>query len=247
MFSHNEQCPECARKGRDRSADNLGVFEDGHRFCWSCGYYEPAGNTLKLSSIESRLQNNQRNKVDTRIPTLPVDYSPVLPEVALNWLGKYDLTEDEIKNNFFGWSDEDHSLVLPVFDISGNLVMSQRRRFIPGRTKYHTTGLPETVFHILGDDDNHHSVCVTEDLISAIKVSRVVPAMPLWGSNISPHRVWVLGKRFKHLIVWLDADKAQYAIRKRNSFTPFFESVRVIVTEKDPKEYSTDEIQEYLK
>lgn len=247
MFSHHEQCPECASKGKDRAGDNLGVWKDGHKFCLSCGYHEAVGGVMRLETIAERLQEKQRNKSDTRIPTLPDDYSPDLPEVALNWLRKYDLTEDEIKRNHFGWSNEDHSLVLPVFDLNGNLLMAQRRRFITGKSRYFTTGLPEQVFHIIGNGNNNDCVCLTEDLISAIKVARVIPTMPIWGSQISQHRVWVLGQRYKNLIVWLDEDKAQYAIRKRNSFTPFFESVRIIVTEKDPKEYSTQQIKEILK
>lgn len=34
-----EQCPECAKLGRDTSQDNLGVFDDGHSYCFSCEYY----------------------------------------------------------------------------------------------------------------------------------------------------------------------------------------------------------------
>jgi twinkle protein len=39
LLSH-EQCPACAEQGRDTSADNLGVFDDGHKYCFACTYYE---------------------------------------------------------------------------------------------------------------------------------------------------------------------------------------------------------------
>src|SRR5229473_6046721 len=36
-----ERCPECAKHGRDISEDNLGIFDDGHGYCFSCEYYSP--------------------------------------------------------------------------------------------------------------------------------------------------------------------------------------------------------------
>lgn len=35
-----ERCPNCAAEGRDTSADNLAVYNDGHKYCYSCGYIE---------------------------------------------------------------------------------------------------------------------------------------------------------------------------------------------------------------
>ncbi len=34
-----ERCPQCAEAGRDISEDNLGVYDDGHSYCFSCEYY----------------------------------------------------------------------------------------------------------------------------------------------------------------------------------------------------------------
>lgn len=34
-----ERCPNCAKLGRDTSEDNLGVYDDGHSFCYACEYY----------------------------------------------------------------------------------------------------------------------------------------------------------------------------------------------------------------
>lgn len=36
---HYERCPRCAEEGRDTSEDNLGVYDDGHAYCFSCEYY----------------------------------------------------------------------------------------------------------------------------------------------------------------------------------------------------------------
>jgi twinkle protein len=35
-----EQCPACASRGRDNSMDNLAIYDDGHVYCFSCGYFK---------------------------------------------------------------------------------------------------------------------------------------------------------------------------------------------------------------
>ena len=37
---NREQCPACAKHGRDNSQDNLSVYDDGHKYCFACEYYE---------------------------------------------------------------------------------------------------------------------------------------------------------------------------------------------------------------
>jgi twinkle protein len=36
-----EACPECQKHGRDQSEDNLAVYDDGHKWCFSCLTYTP--------------------------------------------------------------------------------------------------------------------------------------------------------------------------------------------------------------
>ena len=246
-FSHHERCPSCAERGDDSQGDNLGVWQDGHKFCFKCGHHESAEGG-SLSNIADRLEKQQKKETPkSGIVSLPVDFDTVLPPVAVDWLSQYELTAKEISDNHIGWSNEDHSLVYPVFDSYGNLLMVQRRRFIKGRARFHTSGFPEDVFHILGNTSNSVRVVVVEDLVSAIKVARVAPSLPLWGSNISAKRAHKLSQVFDELVIWLDADKAEYAMRKRVALAPFFGRVSTKVTEQDPKKYSTSEIKEILK
>lgn len=37
---NKERCPACAKHGRDNSQDNLAVYDDGHKYCFACEYYE---------------------------------------------------------------------------------------------------------------------------------------------------------------------------------------------------------------
>ena len=52
-----ERCPACASIGRDRSGDNMAVYDDGGKYCFSCGYYENSkGN--KSMTTDNMTRNN---------------------------------------------------------------------------------------------------------------------------------------------------------------------------------------------
>jgi len=35
-----ERCPKCAEAGKDNNEDNLAVYNDNHKYCYACGYFE---------------------------------------------------------------------------------------------------------------------------------------------------------------------------------------------------------------
>jgi len=39
LFRYKQQCPKCVEKGGDKSKDNLAVYSDGGKHCFSCGYH----------------------------------------------------------------------------------------------------------------------------------------------------------------------------------------------------------------
>jgi DNA primase len=112
------------------------------------------------------------------------------------------------------------------------------------RPRYSTKGQSDTCYHIIGEPSV--SILVVEDCVSAIKVSRVAQVMPLWGSQLSYDRIIKLSNRFEELVVWLDRDKANYALRAHLKASLLFDRVRVVITNKDPKEYNETEIRKHL-
>lgn len=44
------QCPNCAGKGRDTAGDNLAVYDDGHEYCFACGFYKGKNGELDLDN-----------------------------------------------------------------------------------------------------------------------------------------------------------------------------------------------------
>lgn len=238
-FLRHDPCPQCG------SRDNLGVWDDGHKYCFGCSYFEGReGNSIE--DVKNFLQQQEGNPQHHDSINLPYDSSRVLPEIALTWLRKYGLTNDEIyKQNNFSWSSYNETLIYSVFDPFGNLVMFQERYFGTANiSRFNTVGLPEKTFHIIGSNNN--CITVVEDVISAIKVGRHTSCLPLWGSNLSTNRIITLSNMYPNLNIWLDKDKQSYSIMGRQRAAPFFHRARSIISELDPKAYNSVSIVEFL-
>jgi hypothetical protein len=246
IFSHHEPCPKCRERGGDTTGNNLGVYQDGHKYCFKCSYYEPSGESLNTAGLGSRITNLQggQDALDAPRISLPSDYSPHLAVGGLRWLRQYGIKQAEIEEHKIGWSGENESLIFPVFDLNNHLLFVQERFFDNPRRKYKTHGKTEEVFHILGPKTD--TVVLVEDMVSAIKIARNFEVMPLWGSSISQDRILRLSRLYDRVAIWLDNDKAHYAIRRATHMRPFFDSVTTIVTEFDPKEYDDDEISNFV-
>lgn len=253
LFSHHEACPRCREQGKDTTGNNLGVYVDGSKFCFACGFIFTPLN-LNIDSLAHRLgvlstteKESSKNGV-----VLPSDYNRNLPDEAIDWLKLYGITDAEIDQHFIGWSQNHGRVIFPVYDSYDNLLMWQGR-YIPtssGRPlqpKCHTQGFAEKVYHIIGDP-SCTSVCLVEDILSCIKISRVMPCMPLWGSVISTNRLVTLADLATSLVIWLDHDKQEYAIKRALYARPLFnDNVRVVSTKYDPKVYGTEEIEKFVK
>ena len=246
-FITHEPCPACG------SRDNLGVWDDGHKWCFGCGNYIAPNGVERLKTFGDNLKlhhDNKKKEYNKNHVNLPDDFTCNLPDIAITWLKKYGITNQEIIANKIGWSENDSQLIYPCFDANGNLLMYQGRQFNDGilhGNRFYTRGACEKIYYILGNLSNQcNSIVLVEDMVSCIKVSRQIPCMPLFGSIISTERFIHLGERFKTLLIWLDLDKANYAVKRGRVAQSYFDDVCVRITEKDPKDYSDKEILEWL-
>lgn len=241
-FLKHESCPNCG------SRDNLGRFDDGHAWCFGCGYYEPA----KIEACIKAIQRNQddRPTLNKLAVWLPDDVEVTIPDRAKEWFYQYDMTEFDLKNNRVLWSEYKQRMIFPVYDDNNNLLMWQGRYFgppNPKEPKWLTRGMNEEVFHILTYSGEHDTIVVCEDVISAIKIAKAgFTAMPLWGCVINSSR-WI---RFKHItdeiIIWLDPDKRNEAVKQSIKGKENNIQTKVILSCKDPKEHSIEEIRLFL-
>jgi len=229
------RCPECAKFGKDRDGNNLAIYSDGSSYCFSCGFSESASGLQKVKKDTQR---------DARALGLPADVHSELPQVAWDFLRQYELTENDAKVHVILWSESWSRLCFPVFDSTG--LIAWQGRYLgteKGKAKWFSQGDLKNVLHVVGHKASN-MVILTEDLISAIKVSKVgnFAVSPIFGSHISVQRMLRLKHYYDTLIVWLDKDKQKESAKFARDASLLGMQSYSIITDLDPKCYTTDQI-----
>ncbi len=171
---------------------------------------------------------------------ITLDLTTDIPMKAKQWLLKYGITNEEIKQNNIAYNANSDILVLLHTQNywQGRCFGDQPQKYLSKGNK------PLTIY---GNGDT--IVCV-EDVLSAIKIARLSPdycATPLLGSSMSLETTQSLSERFKSILIWLDRDKAKEAIRISRNLKQRGILVDVVISPKDPKEYNKGELLTWLK
>jgi hypothetical protein len=135
-------------------------------------------------------------------------WSPVSwPPEARGWLAKYDVTPDMAGA---AYHVESGRLMLPVKSFLGTTVGQQLRAVLLGMVpKYLSKGVVNHgSWHRDGDVDSS-TVVVVEDILSAIRVQKFLPAVALLRTSISSNIVSdILDAGYTRVVIWLDDDDA---------------------------------------
>jgi hypothetical protein len=169
---------------------------------------------------------------------------PNLPEKNKAWLRKY-LTDDQI-GEFFHYSPSMDRHVYVHHGVDG-IYWEARVVDDPNRPKVISKGLKP--YSIWGKWKETSTVCLVEDIVSAIKLSDYVGVICLHGSIIPHHLYQKLGNTpgIKRVLIWLDRDKLSNAAAYEKKFEFWGTSCSVIMTARDPKDHSPEEIVQILK
>jgi hypothetical protein len=165
------------------------------------------------------------------------DDIPIEPK---RWLLSYGITNEEISKYKIAWDANNQVLILHYTQ-----TYWQGRCFGNQPTKYLSKGNKPLTIYGKGDI----VVCV-EDILSAIKVARLEPeicATPLLGSSMSLETTQSLSEQFNKVLIWLDRDKAKDAIKISRNLKQRGVDSNVVISPKDPKEYTKGELIEWLK
>jgi hypothetical protein len=238
-FVKHTRCPECSKRGRDKAGNNLGVYDDGSYYCFLCGYNVNGNNIqrFKLQNLDSIQSKERASNI-----CIPEDADTYLPAVARMWLGKYGITEYELVANRLLWSEYWQQLIFPYFDKYNNLVAWQGRSFAKGRSKWFSQGNLKKLYHILPPREFYERIVLVEDIVSAIKLARVVPTLPVMGSQIQNERFMQLSKLTKEVVIWLDPDMRKASVEFSRKANMFGLKSTSIFSEVDPKELEMDKI-----
>lgn len=256
-FVKYEACPACRRRGRDRRGDNMGRYDDGSGHCFSCGHHEfPKGLVPKYEV-----------KHDKEEGALPRDFTRDVPADGWKWLLQYGLPYSYWKP-YTGYSPSTERLVLthgtPVELSVGRFIGTPSSGGVLPQLREGEIGSPPAVprkwrqwgdklrsASILDPTDSGEAerlVVLVEDLVSAHKVRAAgFSCLPLFGTVLYPKALQVLRALKQPVVLWLDEDQYSLLPPKLNRLQTFLDlPVRFVKTEKDPKQYSLDEIKEIL-
>lgn len=235
-FIRHESCPQCGSK------DNLGVWDDGHKYCFGCKYQE--GGKVDIRTVFSG-----KPPEDYKMQDFPYDASEEMPFEPLSWMLKCGLTFTLQREYGIQWSSSRKMLCWKIKGLKGTIIGWQGRCFAKdAKTKYFTQGkIHEDICILSSDFPMKDVVVLVEDYISAIRVAQYYPAMPLFGCTCSVSTLNALSKRFKNIVVWLDADKLDNARKIGLNASMVWLKSNVVYTPKDPKEYTATEIETMLK
>lgn len=220
-------------------------------FCHNCGKggFKPKGNLTpkELLSYIKGLSVIPKQSASQREVKLPYDFTQSIPKEGLQWLFKYGIFNDDINKFNIGYSPKYNRVILPIFD-NEELIYYQARtlgdiskdnpKYINVRTN------AKDVFFKNFSYPKNNDVVVVEDILSAIKVGKVTNSISLLGSYI-PQSFSNVCREFEQIYLWLDRDKLKQSIKYANQLR-LFTKVKVIVSDKDPKEYNEQEIKGFI-
>lgn len=231
-FLYHESCPQCGSK------NNVAVFDDGHKWCFGCGYFE-AGK-INIHNVHKHQEVQQYSPKE-----YPYDANDYIPIVPLRWLISCNVNQEKQKKYSIQYSPSQQLVCWKVHNKQGQMFGWQGRTFNPeAKTKYISQGKIRDGLCILGE--GQEILVFTEDFLSAINVAEVLPAMPLFGCTCSLNLLQQVSKQFKQVLIWLDSDKLDNARKIVLKANMLGIKADVIYTAKDPKYYSKEDIKEIL-
>jgi len=140
-------------------------------------------------------------------------------------------------------------IIIPVY-VNSQLVGWQGRAVYPTEKKYHTAA-GSRISHALYGYDNlpadFDSVILVEGVLDVWRIG--VPALALFGTNLSRHQLQLLFDRnIKNVVIFLDADAAEKALKLADKLSSSFENVVVASTPfGDPADFTRDDCLRFIK
>lgn len=269
-FVGHERCPQCEKMGKDRRGNNLGRWEDGHAYCFSCGYIISGNQTQLLENLAKRDDNDEDDTqripdvgIKTNVMWFPNDASSTIDWRALSWLAKYGIMREEIIDNNIQWSEQYKWLIFPIYahgKDSSMLAWQARTDIVPETAfsrgtniqhrKWYSKGDIHQILHLINWNkwvNTDTPIIIVEDIVSAIKVSRYAIGMPLFGAMLPLRIAMRLKALWNNYIVWLDGNKYDESQAIANRLNLLGMTATSVYTEKDPKECSDELIKEIIK
>lgn len=222
-------------------------------YCFRCKHSEfiPHGNRSILDIQSARESVKTLHRTSGAL-SLPRDIQPVSSlETGALWLLQAGISLDLAAKYKIVWSDKLQRVILPVYGDTGELQFIQARSTHRDlKPKYlNLKGLDSCSALFIGNPvQDMNLTVVTEDILSAIRVSQYARGVSLLGTAITPEKLMRVYSLNSPVVVWMDGDDAGREARRKliHSLTMLGQECKWVETPKDPKEYTNTEIQEIL-
>lgn len=226
-------------------------------YCWRCsdnGYMAHPQPSLaeRIARLAATKVVEEAARATPALPG-PANYNPsTWPLPARVWLYKAGLSNERIQSEGFYWCDRLNRVVMPVADANG-VSFWQARGFDKGGCKYLSPAVDRSRLAPLYDTGARTPgpprLVLTEDILSAVRVSEVTPARSIMGTSITDRVLLMVAQSHPRCAVWLDPDGAgrRGAAKIARALALHGVDTSIIRTERDPKCYSREDIALILK
>lgn len=225
---HHTSCPRC------KSKDNVGVYTDGHEYCFGCGWYKRGHSTGPYVT--------EKKVYDPRV-FLPKDLQPNVDGENYMWLKQY-LTDEDIEQHFeYSPTAKRHYWIYHKGEV--DCFIDARNVVDATSTKSLTYG--ERPYHLWGKWKESRIAVVVEDIVSAIKLSHKYGVVCLHGTYFPKDKLVDLARKpeIDIIVFWLDWNKRNEAMEYSTKLQ-LIKSSYVINTQKDPKALTYDQIEDEI-
>ena len=249
----NHDSDECQG---DSNSMIVRVKNDGDisAYCFRCGkrgYHSNSSLKSKVCGADATAGSRESNGDSFVLKGIEED-TTLWPVRARVWVRKYGITDWECMRYGICYSSDLGRVILPQFDSDG-LASYSTRRVLEDDTgsKYYSYRCRDVATVCYSGVAKKQHCVIVEDLLSAIKVGRYLPAMPIWSTRIRDiHVNTLIDMGFNKFTVFLDDDNGQVkrdALKNKRILDKIGECDIIHSDGKDPKEFTDNELQEILK
>ena len=246
----------------------LTVTRDTNGWVWHCHRCSESGfigdmfvdSETTLKKLDQIKEKGFIPKV-TYICKLPDDFTPLVnenhtlnndnvPFEAHSWLWKYNITEADMCEFGFGWSEKCQMVILPFYSSDKRVLRGWIGRKImdTSSSKYHIQkpkGNKDRLYFTV--DGAKGKTILVEDCISAIRVNKAIGVTTVALLTTSIDESLTRKLRGEEVYIWLDADALAKSVAMVTRLRQLGINAKHIYTSKDPKCYNSVAIKELWK
>lgn len=221
--------------------------EEGYTsFCFRCndhGFipHPPMPLSEKLARLHRQREVEANVQATADLPTPAVTDPQQWPDPARLWLYRVGFSNDDITRLGFYYHEPTARVVLPIYD-QGQPVYWQARS-VDGRQPKYLNPLVDRS-RIAAKYGSGPVIVVTEDILSAARVSRVTEAWSVMGTKLPDGVAIQLVAQAKPIILMLDPDRAGQGgnIKMQRTLQSMGCETRIVVPRRDPKYLTKEEL-----